>query len=91
MGPPRFVFSEYIREAMYQASYDKLEDDTWVGRVPLCKGVVAFGKTLAQCQEELRSVLEDWIFVGLKLGHKLPVMAGIDLNEKPRREPVESV
>jgi hypothetical protein len=27
------------------------------------------------------STLEDWIIVGLKLGHILPVIDGIDLNE----------
>ncbi|HUM67717.1 MAG TPA: type II toxin-antitoxin system HicB family antitoxin, partial [Chloroflexota bacterium] len=32
---------------------------------------------------ELRSVLEDWLLVGLKLGHPLPVLAGIDLNQEP--------
>jgi hypothetical protein len=33
----------------------------------------------ADCRVELRSVLEDWILVGLKLGHTLPVIAGIDI------------
>ena len=32
-------------------------------------------------EAELRSTLEDWILVGLRLGHKLPVLAGIDLNK----------
>ncbi len=35
-------------------------------------GVLAFSSTLRDCEEELRSTLEDWIFVGLKLGHSLP-------------------
>ena len=39
----------------------------------------------------LRSVLDDWILVGLKLGHDLPTIAGIDLNRKPVREPVDSL
>jgi hypothetical protein len=43
--------------------------------------VAAFGGTLRECENELRSVLEDWILVGLKLGHKLPVLASIDLNK----------
>jgi hypothetical protein len=30
----------------------------------------------------LRSALEDWVLVGLKLGHTLPVIAGIDLNQE---------
>jgi len=45
------------------------------------KGVAAFGKTLRECEGELRSTLEDWILVGRRLGHKLPVLAGIDLNK----------
>lgn len=87
----QFIITSYLEQAMSLALYDKLEDGTFVGRVPPCKGVVAFGATLHQCQDELRSVLEDWILVGLKLRHPLPVIAGIDLNKEPRREPVESV
>jgi predicted RNase H-like HicB family nuclease len=84
----RFVLSEYMERAMDQAVYDKLEDGTFFGRIPACKGVVAFASTLRQCEDELRSTLEDWILVGLKLGHPLPVIAGIDLNKEPSREPV---
>jgi len=76
---------------MAQAVYDKLEDGTFAGRIPVCKGVVAFGATLRECEEELRSTLEDWILVGLKLGHSLPVIGGIDLNKEPIREPVDTV
>ena len=43
--------------------------------------MIAFGKSLRECENELRSTLEDWILVGLRLGHKLPVIAGIDLNK----------
>ena len=43
---------------------------------------IAFGNTFAECQIELRSTLEDWVLVGLKLGHALPVIAGIDLNQE---------
>ena len=46
-------------------------------------GVLAFGATLKECEDELRSTLEDWILVGLKLGHPLPVVDGIDLNKEP--------
>ncbi len=37
-------------------------------------GGVAFGTTLRECEDELRSTLEDWILIGLKLGHPLPVI-----------------
>jgi len=69
----RYILSEYVEQAMAQAVYDKLEDGTFAGRISSCKGVLAFGPTLRQCEEDLRSTLEDWILVGLKLGHPLPV------------------
>ena len=75
---------------MEQASYEKLEDNTYGGEIPGLEGVIAFGPTLRQCERELRSTLEDWILVGFHLGHTLPVLAGIDLN-KPAHAHLESV
>ncbi len=87
----RFILTDYVEEALSQATYEKLEDGSFAGRIPPCPGVVAFGDTLTECQKELRSTLEDWILVGLKLGHPLPIIAGMDLNREPGREPVESL
>ena len=84
----RYILSEYLDRAMAQAVYDKLEDGSFAGRIPACKGVVAFGATLRKCEEELRSTLEEWILLGLKLGHHLPVIGSIDLNKEPIHEPV---
>ena len=87
----QFVISEYIERALVQADYDKLDDGTFVGRIPLCKGVIAFGPTLSECENELHSTLEDWLLVGFRLGHALPVIDGIDLNKEPSYEPVDAV
>jgi len=91
MAMIRYILSEYVEQAMAQAVYDKLEDGTFTGRIPLCKGVIAFGTTLRQCEDELRSTLEDWILVGLKLGHPLPVIGDIDLNREPVCELMDAV
>jgi predicted RNase H-like HicB family nuclease len=76
---------------MRDAVYDKLEDATFSGCIPSCPGVLAFASTLKECQEELRSTLEDWVLVGLKLRHHLPVIGNIDLNKEPVREPVDTL
>lgn len=76
---PQPVLSEYIARAMTYAEYDKLEDGTFSGRIPPCVGVIAFANTLSHCQNELRSVLEDWLLVGFKLRHALPAIDGINL------------
>ena len=85
------ILTGYIESALSQAEYDKLEDDTFSGRIPGCKGVVAFGNSLRECEIELQSTLEDWILVGLKLGRQLPVIDGYDLNKEPTDEPVEAM
>lgn len=85
------ALTDYIEGALAKAVYDKLEDGSFAGRIPLCKGVVAFEGTLRECETALRSVLEDWIILGLKMGHRLPTIKGIDLNRKPRRERVETL
>jgi predicted RNase H-like HicB family nuclease len=84
----QFILTDYVEQAMAQATYDKLEDGSYAGRIPGCVGVVAFGASLRECENELRSTLEDWILVGLKLGHALPVIANLDLNRKPQYEPL---
>ncbi|MBZ5672074.1 MAG: type II toxin-antitoxin system HicB family antitoxin [Acidobacteriia bacterium] len=88
---PRYVLSDYVGEALAQAAYEKLEDGSYAGRIPPCPGVVAFGTSLRECENELRSTLEDWILVGLQLKHPLPVIQGIDLNKEPAREPVDAM
>lgn len=73
---------EYISKAMSKAVYEKLEDSTYSGKIPQCPGVIAFGETLYQCQEELRSVLQGWLIVKIRHGDKLPVIGGINLNKR---------
>ncbi|WP_242062197.1 hypothetical protein [Nostoc punctiforme] len=70
----RFILSDYVEIAIAFAIYDKLEDGTFTGRIPICKGAIAFALTLRECQDKLRSTLEDWILLGLKLGHSLPII-----------------
>ncbi len=79
----RYVLSDYVDAALAHAVYDKLEDDSFVGTIPECVGVICFASTLQDCQKELQSTLEDWILLGFKLGHTFPVIDSIDLNVEP--------
>ncbi len=72
-----FPLTAYIEAALELARYDKLDDDTFAGEIPRLPGVAGFGKTLRLCEQELRSTLEDWLLVGLRLGHSIPKIAGI--------------
>jgi len=87
----QFIISEYIEHALAQAEYDKLEDGSFSGRISSCKGVIAFASTLHKCEIELRSTLEDWLLIGFKLRHPLPVIDEISLNREPEYESVDAV
>jgi predicted RNase H-like HicB family nuclease len=69
----RFILTDYVESALSRSAYEKLEDGSYAGTIPECPGVVSFATDLRACQDELRSTLEDWVLVGLKLGHTLPV------------------
>lgn len=74
------MLTQYIDAAMRQAVYELLEDDTFYGEIPPCQGVITNAATEEECREMLQDALESWIVVGLKLGHEIPVIDGIDLN-----------
>ena len=74
------MLTEYINAAMRHATYDKLQSGEWYGEISETPGVWATGPTIDATRDELRSVLEDWILIGVRLGHELPVVDGIDLN-----------
>jgi predicted RNase H-like HicB family nuclease len=73
---PMFPLTAYFEAAMELARYEKLEDGTCAGEIPKLPGVISFGATLRECEQELRSTVEDWVLVGLRLGHRLPKLAG---------------
>jgi predicted RNase H-like HicB family nuclease len=69
----------YIQNAMRMAKYEILEDGQFYGEIPGFNGVWAQAETLEECREELQSALEDWIILGLRMGHKLPAVGGLEL------------
>ena len=74
------ILTGYVESAMSSATFDKLDDGTFAGRIPPCQGVVAFGTTLLECQRLLQSTLEDWLLLGLGMGHAMPVLGGLSLS-----------
>ncbi|MBN8734373.1 MAG: type II toxin-antitoxin system HicB family antitoxin [Acidobacteria bacterium] len=85
------TLAAYLTSTLATAHYEQLDDGTYSGRIPSCPGVLAFASTLASCRDELHSTLEDWLLLGFKLGHPIPVIGEIDLNGKPIHEPVDAL
>ncbi|MBI3303916.1 MAG: type II toxin-antitoxin system HicB family antitoxin [Deltaproteobacteria bacterium] len=75
------MLTAYIKAALRKAHYEILPDgEGYFGTIEGLQGVWANAETLESCREELREVLEEWIVLGLKMGHAIPEMDGITLN-----------
>ncbi|MDY7077828.1 MAG: type II toxin-antitoxin system HicB family antitoxin [Chloroflexota bacterium] len=69
----------YLGAAMRRARYEILEDGTFYGEIPGFQGVFANADNLEDCRQQLQEVLEDWLVLGLRMGHPLPVVDNISL------------
>ena len=78
------MLKEYIAAAMRWAEYKVLEDETYWGEIPPLRGVWANADTLKECEEELESVLEDWILIGLDFGDPIPEIDGLTVSAKEK-------
>lgn len=75
------MLTAYVNAAMRKANYEILtENEGFFGRIDGLDGVWANADDLETCREELRSVLEEWIVLGLRMGHHIPEIEGISLN-----------
>lgn len=73
------MLTSYIQSAMRRAKYEILTDGTFYAEIPDLPGVWANASTLEDCRLELQEVLEGWIVLGLRMGHSLPLLDGIEL------------
>jgi len=78
------LFAKYLQAAMKRAKYEILEEDEgYYGSIPELPGTWATGATLEACREELESVAEGWLLLGLEHTHWIPIIDHIDLNPAP--------
>lgn len=78
------MLANYIDAAMRNAKYKILGDGSFYGEIPTLQGVWANADTLEQCRDELHSVLEGWIILGLQFGDPIPDVNGVSLRVKEK-------
>jgi predicted RNase H-like HicB family nuclease len=75
------MFAEYIAAALRRAEYKIIESDEPVFVcVPGLNGAWATGKTIEEARAELIEVIEEWLVLGIKLGHTIPAIEGAMIN-----------
>lgn len=68
------MLTEYVEEALRRAHYEIINDteEPYYGEVSDLKGVWAAGKTLEDCRNNLKDVVEGWILVSVKQSLPIP-------------------
>lgn len=76
------MLTEYIEVALKNAHYEMIDDnEPFYGEVKKLKGVWATGKTLEDCRENLKDVIEGWILVSIKKDLPIPKLEGLEIRE----------
>lgn len=77
------MLTEYISEALSRACYELIEDADapYYGEVPELPGVWACGRTLEECRQELKDVVEGWLLLSVKQSLDIPALGGVAITE----------
>jgi predicted RNase H-like HicB family nuclease len=76
------MITDYIEAALARATYEIIKDEEpYYGEVPGLQGVWASGKTLEECRQDLKEVIEGWIIVRLRKGLPIPELDGHQIEE----------
>ena len=71
---------DYIKAALQRAALEEVSDTgRYYAGIPIVPGVWAEGDTPDECRAELVEVLEESIFLAIRLGHALPEIDGARL------------
>ena len=76
------MLTEYIEEALRRARYEKIDDDEpYYGEIAELQGVWATGKTLEECRNVLKEVVEGWLLLSVKKGLPIPKLGECEIKE----------
>jgi predicted RNase H-like HicB family nuclease len=73
---------EYVEEALRRARYEIIDDEEpYYGEIEELKGIWATGKTLEECRNNLKDVIEGWILLSIKKGLPIPKLGDFEIKE----------
>jgi len=66
------MLRDFLLKRLKTARYKILRDGTYFGEIPGVRGVWANARDLEGCRHELSEVLEDWVFLKIREGGRVP-------------------
>ena len=74
------LLTTYISRALDRATFEQLDDGTFVAEVPGLQGVLANAPTRDACREELAAVVEGWVLFRIANGLDVPEIDGVTVS-----------
>lgn len=77
------MLTEYVGEALKRAHYEILDEaeEPFYGEIKELPGVWASGKTLEECRNGLKDVVEGWILLSVKKELPIPKLGDFEIRE----------
>jgi predicted RNase H-like HicB family nuclease len=76
------MLTEFIDEALKVARYEIIDDEEpYYGEITELMGVWANGKTLEECRNNLKEVIEGWLLISIKKGLPIPKLGDVEIKE----------
>ena len=76
-----YMFTQYVDSVMQKARFERIDDERkYFGRIPGFRGVWGHGKTMRECERDLREVLEEWLLLKIRKQKFVPASEKFDLN-----------
>lgn len=76
------MLTEYVEEALRRAKYEIVDDEyPYYGEIEELKGAWATGKTLEECRNNLKDVVEGWILLSVKKQLPIPRLGKFEVKE----------
>ena len=76
------MLTSFIELKLKDAKYERLDDGTYYGEIKGLRGLWANAKTLAECKQEMRLVLEEWLIIKIRHGDAIPGLTSGSISKK---------
>ena len=79
------MITSYIDHALHRARYEKVDHAEFCATVRGLRGVIATGRTLKECRDQLAEVIEEWVLVRVAQRLSVPRIGGVTVEVKLKR------
>ena len=79
------MITDYIDAALRRARYELVDGNEFCATVAGLPGIIATGRTLEECRDQLAEVVEEWVLVRVSRRLSVPRLGGVTVEVRTKR------